>query len=333
MYNIENRRYIGNKIKLLPFINEILKEENIKFSSFADIFAGTGIVSENFLSKNKDVIINDNLYSNFVLYNAWFSKESFNNKKINDLISYYNSAKDYIVDNYFSNTFSNTYFSYEDALTIGSIRTHLNSLKNFLTQREFYIILSSLLYTTDKIANTVGHYEAFLNKKPTTHGVQLKMLNLKNYSSNIKIFQEDANILIKKIYADILYIDPPYNSRQYINFYHLLENLAEWKCPIVYGKTLKMERNSKKSVYSTAKATSALKDLIKNSKSNIILLSYNNTYNANSEASINKISHEDIISILSNEGKVKEFSKEHMFFNSGKTKFSNHKEYLYICKR
>ena len=65
-YNLQNRRYIGNKFKLLSFIDSVIETEGVEFSIFADLFAGTGVVSEHFLSLGKKVIVNDNLYSNFV---------------------------------------------------------------------------------------------------------------------------------------------------------------------------------------------------------------------------------------------------------------------------
>ncbi len=331
-YNLQNRRYIGNKFKLLSFIDSVIETEGVEFSIFADLFAGTGVVSEHFLSLGKKVIVNDNLYSNFVFYQAWLSNGDFDQTRLNKLIHYYNTATDFIIDNYFSDNFSNTYYSYIDAKKIGSIREHLESIRPTLTHREYYIILASLLYTADKIANTVGHFEAFLGRQPIIKGVELQMLNLQKYKYAPDIYQKDANVLAKDINADFVYLDPPYNARQYINFYHLLENLAEWKKPSVIGKTLKMPRKEKMSQYSTASAKEALFELIKSLKTKYILLSYNNTYVANSGASINKITEQDIVYILKTMGNVKKFDTNYRFFNSGKTNFDNHKEILYFCK-
>jgi adenine-specific DNA-methyltransferase len=67
MYKIQNCRYVGGKSKLISFIAKVLDMENIKFNIFSDLFAGTGIVSEYFLSQNETVYINinDSLYSNY----------------------------------------------------------------------------------------------------------------------------------------------------------------------------------------------------------------------------------------------------------------------------
>ena len=330
-YSLQNRRYIGNKYKLLSFIEQVLYEENIKYNSVVDLFAGTGVVSDFFMSHNKKVVINDNLYSNYVFYNAWLSGGEYSRNKIEELIDYYNRSNGFLRENYFSNTFANTYYSYSDALRIGSIREHIEGIKSSLTKREYYIVLSSLLYTADKIANTVGHFEAFLAKPPKEKGVVLENLNIKKYNIDPDIYQEDANILVRNIKSDLLYLDPPYNARQYVNFYHVLENLAEWKKLPVYGKTLKFICDEKKSQYSQSKATLALSDLVNNTNTKYILLSYNNTYSAKSGASINKIKSDDIISILTSVGYVKKFSVKYPSFNSGKTYLPNHEELLYLC--
>jgi adenine-specific DNA-methyltransferase len=332
IYNLQNRRFIGNKFKLLSFIDSILIQERIPFHIFADMFAGTGVVAEHFMQKGKKIIVNDNLYSNYIFYTAWLSNLKYSKNKIKRYIDYYNNSQEFIRDNYFSDTFSKTYFHYEDAKKIGSIREHLEINKKSFTKREFSILLSSLLYTTDKLANTVGHFESFLSTPPLLKGVILNELNIKQYKKTPCIYQQDANKLIRKIKADIVYLDPPYNSRQYINFYHLLENLAEWKKPLVSGKTLKMPRADKMSSYSKASALECMIDLISNVDAKYILLSYNNTYKANSGASINKISEDDLYKILSNLGKTKKFEMNHKFFNAGKTDFKNHKEYLFLCK-
>ncbi|GHT34079.1 hypothetical protein FACS189427_00770 [Planctomycetales bacterium] len=183
-HNLQNRRYIGNKYKLLPFIDLTLREEGVVFDSFADMFAGTGVVSEYFMAQGKQCIINDSLYSNYIFYTAWLSNLEYDSNKVAQWINYYNASNTFVEDNYFSDTFSNTYFHYEDAKRIGSIRQQLEKHKADFTLREFAILLSSLLYTTDRIANTVGHFEAFLSTPPRQKGIILEKLNLLEYKKN-----------------------------------------------------------------------------------------------------------------------------------------------------
>ena len=130
----------------------------------------------------------------------------------------------------------------------------------------------------DKVANTVGHYDAFRRNLDTVMPIKLLVPNIhiENNERNV-IFNEDANNLVKKISCDILYLVPPYNSRQYSNAYHLLENIVEWKKPEVFGIARKMNRNHIKSKYCLKDAVKSFEELISNADAKHILLSYNDT--------------------------------------------------------
>lgn len=333
---INNRRYIGNKTKLLEFIYENVKEmgydcNNVLF----DVFAGTGVVANFFADKGFKTIVNDNLYSNKIAYEAFLGKGDFDEVKIKTIIENLNKINAESLDNnYFSNIYSGKYFATNDAKKIGYIREYLEEKKKELTEREYYYILTSLMYATDKIANTVGHFESYLNKEPKEEGVELKLLDINKNITPAQIYNEDANKLVKRINADIAYIDPPYNARQYVNFYHVLENLARWNKPTEFeGRSMKFKRNELKSGYCRAKTAKVLfKQLIEDLNCKLIVVSYNNTYNAKSTSSNNTIQGEDIVEILSCKGKVTIKEKDYKCFNAGKTDFSGHKELLYICE-
>lgn len=334
MLNIGNRRYIGNKTKLLNEIFNCAEQFNLsKNYTFADLFAGTGVVSYMFASKGHETILNDILYSNYVAYQAWFSSEIFNNKKIEEYINFFNSIDSkQLKNNYFSDIYGDKYFSINDSKKIGYIRQFLEENKTLFNEREFYILLTALLYFTDRIANTVGHFEYFLSKKPKDTQIKIENLNIQQLPSS-EIYNIDSNELAKQIEADIIYIDPPYNARQYVNFYHVLENLARWNKPTEFeGNSMKFKRDELKSGYSRSSAPLLFDDLISSLKCKLIIVSYSNTYSAKSGASINKISEQQITSILSKRGKVQKKEIEYKAFNSGKTDLKNHKEYIFTCE-
>ncbi|MDY4857804.1 MAG: DNA adenine methylase [Candidatus Onthovivens sp.] len=332
---INNRRYIGCKTKLLDEIYETVIENGFNSgSSFADIFAGTGVVGGYFARKGFKVTFNDTLFSNCVAYNAFFGKEKINACLINDTLAYLNSIDpEKIPNNYFSDTYGKKYFSYNDSKKIGYIRDYIEDNKNKFNKREYDYLLTSLMYSCDKIANTVGHYESYLKKEPTTKGVRLELLELENIQFPINIFNEDANELANNINCDVVYLDPPYNARQYINFYHVLENLVRWNKPTEFeGNSMKFRRNELKSNYCRKKAPFLFRELINSLKCKLIVVSYNNTYKAGSISSVNTISEKEIIEILSEKGKVSVKEIDYKAFNSGKTNLKNHKEFLYICE-
>ena len=334
-FDINNRRYIGSKTSLLNEIaSAIGKHSHKKKIKIADLFGGTGVVANYFHEKGDTIIVNDILYSNFVAYKTFMSNGEFSISKIKKALENYNAIDSHKIDkNYFSETFGGKYFDEFDARKIGFIREDLEKNRNIYTEREYYAILTSLLYETDKIANTVGHFESFLKRKPVEKGVQLRLPNIKNIKNKNEIYCLDANKLVKEVTCDVAYIDPPYNARQYVNFYHVLENLALWQKPTDFeGNSMKFKRNHLKSDYSKSKAPDVFRDLINNLNAKLIIVSYNNTYNARSGASNNKISEEQLKEILETKGKVTRVDINYKFFNAGKTNFDNHKEYLYICE-
>ncbi len=329
---IHNRRYLGSKYKLCPFINWVYENKCYDINSVADIFAGTGVVAQMFNSLGKQVIVNDILYSNYLSYQTFFSDEKINYSKLEDIVVDFNLLN-IEEDNYFSENFGNAFFTMENARKIGYIREEINRLSN-INSREKAILITSLIYATDKVANTCGHYDAYRRKLDTTQKLRLLMPCLENQQNrNNQIFKEDANQLVKKIKSDLVYIDTPYNSRQYGDAYHLLENLAEWKKPEVFGVAKKMkDRQKTKSKYCTVKAAETFADLISNIDSKFILVSYNNMAEKGSGRSNAKISQEEIVETLSNKGDVEIFSSDYKAFTTGKSNIDNHKELLYFCE-
>lgn len=335
LVSINNRRYIGSKARMLDYINEVMKKEKITFSSFFDLFGGTGIVGDYFNDSKTKIYVNDLLKSNYLSFLAWFGNEKIDKKKIESYIERYNLIKN-VKDNYFSINFSDTYFSKENCKKIGYIREDIetNYLDNKINARERAILITSLLYAMDKIANTVGHYDAYRKNGELDKKLELGMLDLKSVSNNKnnKIFNEDSNELVKNIKADVVYIDPPYNSRQYSDAYHLLENVATWEKQEVFGVAKKMKRNGIKSKYCSVSAPLAFKDLIENINAKYIIVSYNNMGTKGAGRSQAKISDEDIMNALSAKGKVKVYETNFNQFNTGKTHIDNHKERLFVCK-
>ncbi len=168
----------------------------------------------------------------------------------------------------------------------------------------------------DKIANTVGHYEAYRKKEILQDRFIFELISPIKHDKNIMIERKNANELAKTLKMDLVFIDPPYNSRQYSRFYHLYENLVQWKKPKLYGTALKPSCENM-SEYCRSNAKKELSDLIEKLDCKRIALTYNNTYNSKSSSSQNKIGFKE---------------KAHGFFNSGKTDFKEHKEFLFIVE-
>jgi len=336
MFRIENRRYVGNKFKLMNWIRANILEYCENCHSFFDVFAGTGAVTRYMLEDFNSIYINDFLFSNEMIFRGFFAEGKFSLAKLNKIKDEYNAINSSdLTDNYVSENYGNKFFAYNDAKKIGYIREDIEQKYNSkkINKKEYSILLTSLLYSFDRIANTVGHYEAYIKGKEIRNGALIFDLiepaDIKN--KTISIFREDSNKLVKSVSADIAFIDPPYNSRQYSRFYHVLETIIKWDNPKLYGVAMKPKEENM-SDYCRSTAPKAFNDLILNLNAKYIVVTYNNTYNSKSSSSQNKITLEEIETSLQTRGQTNVLVKPYKFFNAGKTDFSDHKEYLFITR-
>ena len=333
MFNISNRRFVGSKLKLANWIIESINK-NCAGNVFFEVFAGTSIISSQIAAQMKRIIINDSLQSNNVIYEAFYRKGTKSQSKLDKYKTKFNNLKiNSGSKGWFAKNYGGKYFGVNDCKTIEAIRGILLKDKKKLTKKEYNILLASLIYSMDRIANTVGHFDAYIQKQTADDLFAFDLIQpLDLDKTEVDIYCSDANALAEKVQADIAYIDPPYNSRQYCQFYHIYETVIKWDNPELSGTALKRKGESL-SEYCRTKAPVVFADLIKKIKCKYIVVSYNNTYKSKSKSSRNKIKLDEIKKILSEYGKIKTLSKSHRAFNSGKTDLPDHKEYLFIVKK
>lgn len=331
---INNRRYTGSKYKLMGWIKEKMILDCKDCKSFFDIFAGTGVVTSECIDLYDEFILNDFLYSNNIIFKAFFNKGRYSNNKLNEIKKYYQSLdSNKLKDNYISRNYGNKYFSYNDAKLIGYIRNdiEIKLKKKIINRKEYYILLTSLIYSFDKISNTVGHYEAYIKGKNIKDLFIFDLIEPIKTNKKIKIYRCDANKIANRIQSDIVFIDPPYSSRQYSRFYHVLETIVKNDEPELFGVAMKPKEENM-SDYCRNSAPIVFNDLINKLNCRYIVVTYNNTYNSKSSSSENKISLDQIKSILDKRGKTKIYEHEYNAFNAGKTDIEDHKEYLFITE-
>lgn len=331
---VNNRRYTGNKYKLMPWIKKLILENCPEHDSLFDVFGGTGVVTAELLDITSSNIINDFLFSNEIIYKAFFGKEKYDLEKLQEHVKMYSKInRNELDNNYVSDNYGGKYFRFEDAKLIGFIREELQQeyYGGALNEREFCILLASLLYSFDRCANTVGHYEAYIKGKEIRSKFVYELIEPIECNNRIEIYREDSNELAKKIVADVAFIDPPYNSRQYSRFYHVLETITKWEKPELFGIAMKpLEENM--SDYCRNSAPKVFAELIESLKVKYIVVTYNNTYNSKSSSSRNKITLEQIKDILDKKGKTQIFETDYHRFNAGKTDAVVHKELVFITR-
>lgn len=289
--------YIGSKHSIIDFIEESVIDvvgEKQQFT-ICDIFAGTGVVGKRFKELGYNVISNDNQYYSYVINKHFIENNSsihFDRLKeigIENVFIYLNNLSNYkgfIYKNYTlegtkDSNYTRMYFTEENAIKIDSMRNQIEKWykDSTINTPEYYYLLTCLLEAADKVANTASVYEAFLKKmkRSAQNTIELKELPiLVNKLTNNKVYKEDCNSLIKHISGDILYMDPPYNTRKYDTNYHILETIAYGDMPEIKGKT-GIRCDGKQSKFnSKIEAIKALEDIIQNAKFKYIFLSYNN---------------------------------------------------------
>lgn len=330
---INSRRYTGNKYRLMSWIKGLILEHCLEHETFFDVFGGTGVVTAGMLDVVQSVIVNDFLYSNEICYKAFLGRDEYDVQKLNQFAAEVAVVdRKVLFDNYVSLNYGGRYFEYGDAKLIGAVREKIQSdyEAGDLSEREFNILLASLLYSFDRCANTVGHYDAYIKKSCHSNFV-FELIEPVITEADVTIYREDANELARRVSADVAFVDPPYNSRQYSRFYHVMETIVKWDKPLLSGTAMKPPLENM-SEYSRVNAPIVFADLIRNLKVRYIVVTYNNTYDSKSSSSRNKITLEQIKEILGSRGKIRMFEKSHSRFNAGKTDSTKHKEFLFITE-
>ena len=143
--SLEGRRYIGSKSKLSEWIMDIINTETSNVNTFCDIFAGTGVIANKALQSYPRVMVNDFLFSNNVIYKAFFEPGEWDNMLISKYLTYYNSLNpDSLDDNYFSINYGGKYYDYNVSKSIGFIREH-PILINWQIQLDTLMLISKSL--------------------------------------------------------------------------------------------------------------------------------------------------------------------------------------------
>mgnify|MGYP001323664071 FL=1 len=191
-------------------------------------------------------------------------------------------------------------------------------------------MLASLIESADKVANTASVYGAFLKKikKSAQKTLILKEATFVKTKNSHKVYNKNSDHIINEISGDILYLDPPYNARQYGSNYHLLNTIAKYDTFIPKGKT--GLRDYYRSAYCKKNEVKiSFENLIKNAKFKHIFLSYNNE---------GLMSENDVKKIMSKYGTYSLKTTNYQRFKADKTANRNHTatstvEYLHILNK
>ena len=286
-------RYLGNKTNLLGFIDFVINKYQIEGKTFLDLFAGTGAVSD-FFKDRFNIISNDYMYFSKVISHAKINNseipqftEFHRNFKCSPFMYFnkkvYEPTENYFIYQNYTPIGNRMYLNENNGIRIDGIRQDIEEYYklNIISENEYYFLLASLIESVPSVSNTSGTYQAFFKFWESRATKDYEIKPLKVLSKNIiskknKAYCVSSNTLIRELSGDIVYIDPPYTVNQYTNSYHLLETIARYDFPDIFGKTGR-RKNRELSTYSNkTNVYYEFEDLFRQIQYKHIILSYSN---------------------------------------------------------
>lgn len=341
-------RFIGGKTLLIPAILEAIEKKTENVKSVSDLFSGSGVVTRELKRAGYSTVSNDLMYFSYVLLRGTTELQKnpefhlLKHSGIEKPIEYLNTLsidmtsyrKDdlFIYKNY-SPKGNRMYFTEKNAIKIDIIRKKIEEWKNnnLLSEDEYFYLLAVLLESVPYISNIAGVYGAFLKfwDNRAKNDLLLENLEILSRKTTNITYNADANILAKEVKTDLAYLDPPYNQRQYLPNYHILETIAKYDYPEVKGVTGLRDYSDQKSDYCRkADVYNTFENLISNLNAKYILLSYNTE---------GLLSHEEILQVLKKYGKEETLDYKHIDYqrykNAQTNKNLNLKEILYFVEK
>lgn len=307
-------RYIGNKTRLLGFITAALDRLGIPSGTAHDAFAGTSAVGRALKARGWRVASSDLMTYSYVFQRAYVVaqrepsiadlragdselRRALRSPRFRARTSTGNGSPLGVVAEYlekwldpdpgfFTAQFAGErmYFTRENAQRIDAVRTTLHRWRSegLIGDDAYYLLLAALIEGADRVANTAGVYAAYIKSwQPNAlRPLRIQPLHPMKGIPGSTAHREDASAVARSLGPiDLLYVDPPYNSRQYPGYYHVPELIARgWAdgIPTLRGKTGLLPADGQRSAWCSARGVrQALVELLEATGARHVLVSYN----------------------------------------------------------
>lgn len=304
-------RYIGNKTRLLPFLLDVVQEVQPDAGVACDPFAGTASVSQALKGQGWTVHSGDLMAFSYALqvahveldrtprFPAPLIEESARERagrwlSYSRMLAHLNGLPPrhgFISENYSpagraGARHGRMYFTPANAGAIDAAREQIAtwSEEERLDPARSQFLIATLVEAADRVANTTGVYASFVKSWQPNARRRLEMRALTptsrpNGGPPCTAYLGKAEDLVAALGAvDLLYLDPPYNERQYPAYYHVPEVIAAgWSTPPeLRGKTGLIPDDALRSDWCRRdRCEAALRDLLDRGDARHVLLSYN----------------------------------------------------------
>lgn len=275
-------KYLGNKSRLYDFLSDAMCLKDRKGQKALDLFSGTGAVSTLFKKSELNTVSNDFLSFSYHRTKSILLDEA---PPVNDFLTI--QKKDGFITKNYSESSGVNIFKTHIASHIDGARTYLRDNRHEFTPDEFSYYLAQVIEAADFRSNIMGSYESYYKagwRNQCEREWQLKEFELQNNDNQTShnVYNEDACQFLRdndESY-DFIYLDPPYNARQYSSVFHVLETISKYNNPEVSGVIRKsVDVKDKKSNFSSKrKCRHEMEDVIGLSglRADEIFISYSN---------------------------------------------------------
>lgn len=286
-------RYIGGKSLLLSNIDDVIQANCEPIKTAIDLFSGSCAVARHFKQLGIQITSNDYLYFSYVLQRGSVGineQPQFKGKGILEAIKLLNTLtiddtnfdreQCFIANNYSPNSScERMYFQVKNALKIDVCRLTVEQWykEKLLDEDGYFYLLACLIEAVPYVANITGTFAAYLKfwDKRTYNSLDIQPLELHNNRVKNECLNLDYLDVLEQHSADLIYADPPYNNREYLPNYHVLETIARYDNPTIHGVTGLREYKKQKSPFcKTAHVHEAFTKLVNNCDCRYLLISY-----------------------------------------------------------
>ena len=350
----EGIKYAGSKLKLLPYIFEMVS--GLKgIETVLDGFSGSTRVSQAFAQLGYSTTSND-ISAWSEVFATCYLKSDKPNAYYKEIIDYLNNLTG--VDGWFTENYGGAEndikkpFQLKNTRKLDAIREEIEQLN--LPWEDKCVLLTSLIYALDKVDNTLGHYVAYLTdwSARSYKDLVLKLPQRFNLTGDNRVIRDDVFNTVANNRFDLVYLDPPYGSNnekmppsrvRYAAYYHLWTTIINNDKPQLFGKANRREdsRDECCSVFEEFRknesgdflAMEALRKLINETNSRYLLLSY---------SSGGRATKEQLLETISNSGKLLEIKsidyRKNVMSNMRSTSEwitsdGKHNEYLFLMEK